>query len=538
MLRIEDYYTDAPSAGIITMIEKPEVINRLMNIFYINFKGYDYNKMRVEIYPVREELEEYKDLSAAILNQIQRVRAYYDGHLIALKRVLNDINHDTHLNTKVYSPVVGCPINCSYCFSRKVVEHFAITDSYRKPVFRGPYKITKDADGNSIPELFNIESDNPIDWFLTYMSDFGCWKPEWQANILEQIIAANGVKRRSGKCCDTFQLVTKRPNGIDLSTIPVDTDLQNVVISCTVDKNDCTDRIPQLIEKTKAHRITACVVYQPVLEYIEPVHLDELVKTFGKDNTWVVVGSEIGADVQPIEFEWIKDIIDKCLELGIPLKMEYDIKALVEENGYEFLVQEPKPMRDTKAIRRNNLAIKNADKTEFFNLSFEGLQRNAENYTNIVKNDASVFVRFGNVEATEESASRLLYKSPAFDIILTVESKGIPLAYEMSKQSRKNYIVARRYAKHYMNDNNEAASNTGTEQRFYLSDDDLEALKGKRVLLVDNMVKTGESLRGLEALVKRAGGITAAKVAALAEGEAANRNDILFLEKLTASSSK
>ena len=108
----------------------------------------------------------------------------------------------------------------------------------------------------------------------------------------------------------------------------------------------------------------------------------------------------------------------------------------------------------------------------------------------------------------------------------------------MSKQSRKNYIVARRYAKHYIADNNEAASKAGAEQRFYLSDDDLEALKGKRVLLVDNMVRTGESLRGLEALVKKAGGIAAAKVAVLAEGEAANRNDILFLEKLPASSSK
>lgn len=534
MLRIEDYYTDAPSAGIITMIERPEIINRLMNIFYINFIGYDFNKMRVEIYPVREELEEYKDLSAAILDQIQKLRVYYDGHQIALKRVLKDINHDTHLNTKVYSPVVGCPINCPYCFSRKVVEHFAITESYRKPVFRGPYKITKDAEGNSIPELFNIESDNPIDWFLTYMSDFGCWKPDWQANVLEQIIAANGVKRRKGKCCDTFQLVTKRPNGIDLSTIPVDTDLRNVVISCTVDKNSCTDRITELIEKTKDHCVTACVVYQPVLEYIEPVHLDKLVKTFGKDNTWVVVGSEIGADAHPIEFEWIKDIIDKCIELGIPLKMEYDIKKLVEDNGYEFMVQEPKPMRETKVIRRNNLAIKNADKTEHYNLKFEGLKRSADSYAVSVKHDASAFVRFGNVEVTEESASRLLHKSPAFDIILTVESKGIPLAYEMSKQSGKNYIVARRNSK--LHEADKEASNGGTEARLYLSEDDLESMKGKRVLLVDNMVKTGESIKALDALVKKAGGITAAKVAALAEGKAANRNDIIFLQQLTASS--
>ncbi|MBP5378089.1 MAG: DUF5131 family protein [Ruminococcus sp.] len=532
MLRIEDYYTDAPSAGIITMIEKPEIINRLMNIFYINFIGYDYNKMRVEIYPVREELEEYKDLSAAILNQIQKLRVYYDGHQIALKRVLKDINHDTHLNTKVYSPVVGCPINCPYCFSRKVVEHFAITDSYRKPVFRGPYKMTKDAEGNDIPELFNIESDNPIDWFLTYMSDFGCWKPEWQANVLGQIIAANNLKRRKGKCVDTFQLVTKRPNGIDLSSIPVDTELRNVVISCTVDKNDCTGRIPELIEKTKNHRITACVVYQPVLEYIEPVHLDELVNAFGKDNTWVVVGSEIGADAQPLKFEWIKDIIDKCIELGIPLKMEYDIKGLVEENGYEFVVQEPKPMRETKEIRRNNLAIKNAGKTDQYNLKLEGLKRNAENYVAAVKQESVAFVTFGNVSATECNAARLLHKSPAFDIILTAESKGIPLAYEMSKQSGRSYIVARRNAKHHTNDKKQISVDSENALKFYLDEEDFEEMKGKRVLLVDAVVNTGESLKALEALVKAAGGTSAAKVAVFAAKTAANRNDIIFLQQL------
>lgn len=538
MLRIEDYYTDAPSAGIITMIERPEIINRLMNIFYLNFKGYDYTKMRVEIYPVREELEEYKDMCAAILNQIQKLRVYYDGKQIALKRVLKDINHDTHLNTKVYSPVVGCPINCPYCFSKKVVEHFAITESYRKPVFRGPYRLSKDADGNDIPELFNIESENPVDWFLTYMSDFGCWDPAWQENVLGQIIAANALKRRRNQCVDTFQLVTKRPKGIDLSPISVDEDLRNVVISCTVDKNSCTSRITELIEKTRNHRITACVVYQPVLEYIEPVHLDEFVKTFGKDNSWVVIGSEIGEEAMPLKFEWIKDIIDKCLELGIPLKMEYDIKKIVEENGYEFLVQEPKPMRETKEIRRSNLAIKNANATEHYDLKFEGIGRNAKNYVGNEKNSASAFVKFSNVEITEESAGILLHKSPVFDIILTVESKGIPLAYEMSKQSRKSYIVARRNAKLHTDGKKEESVKTETGPQLYLNEEDFEALKGKRVLLVDNMVRTGESLRSLKALVEKAGGITAAKVAVIAEGEAAKRNDIIFLEALPSSSQK
>ena len=190
MLRIEDYYTDAPSAGIITMLDKPEIVNRLLNTFICNFKGFNYMKLKIDVAPVREELEEYKDLNQEFLDQIRKLRAFYDGNQLALKRILRDINYDTHLNTKVFSPVVGCPIGCSYCFTKKVVEHFCITDNYNKQVFRGFYKIHKDSEGNDIPELFNIDNDDPIDWFLNYMSDFGCWKPEWQENVLQQVVVS------------------------------------------------------------------------------------------------------------------------------------------------------------------------------------------------------------------------------------------------------------------------------------------------------------------------------------------------------------
>ena len=112
MLRIEDYYTDAPSAGIITMLDKPEIVNRLLNTFICNFKGFNYMKLKIDVAPVREELEEYKDLNQEFLDQIRKLRAFYDGNQLALKRILRDINYDTHLNTKVFSPVVGCPIGC------------------------------------------------------------------------------------------------------------------------------------------------------------------------------------------------------------------------------------------------------------------------------------------------------------------------------------------------------------------------------------------------------------------------------------------
>ena len=536
MLRIEDYYTDAPSAGIITMLEKPEIVNRLMNIFYINFKGYDYNKMRVEIYPVREELEEYKNMSSVILDQIQKLRVYYDGHQVALKRVLKDINHDTHLNTKVYSPVIGCPINCPYCFSKKVVEHFEVTDSYRKPVFRGPYKLRKDAAGNDIPELFNIESENPIDWFLTYMSDFGCWKPEWQENVIRQIIAANDLKRRKNNCVDTFQLVTKRPSGIDISFLSPDIDLRNVVISCTVDRNSCTKRIPELIEKTKDHKITACVVYQPVLEHIDPVHLDEFVNAFGREYSWVVIGSEIGEDAPPLEFEWIKDIIDKCTELGIPIKMEYDIKNIVEKNGYEFLVQEPEPMKETKAFRSRFLALKTAKASEKYDLKVAELNRRLENCAESDRIGVAGSVMFSDVEVTMENAKRLLDKSPGFDVILTAELKGIPLSYEMSRQSGKSYVVARKSAKRCLTATKDVAGTAGNELKFYLDPDDIDSIKGKRVLIVDDIIYTGESMKALESLVEMAVGITVAKVSVLAEEVVAKRDGITYLEALPVSS--
>lgn len=360
MMGIENYYTDAPSAGIITMLEKPEVVNRLLNTLICNFKGFDFMKLKIDMHPVREELEEYKDLNQSFLNQIQKVHAYYDEHQLALKRILKDINHDTHLNTKVFSPVIGCPIGCTYCYSKHVVDHFCITKDFRKAEFRGPYRITRDEEGNDIPELFNIESENPIDWFLTYMSDYGCWRPEWQENILQQIIAVNELKRKKGKALDTFQLVTKRPKGIKLDSFSEELDMRNVVISCTVDRNDCTDRIAEFIEKTGKHKITGCVVYQPVMEHIDPVHLDELVNAFGKGHSWVIIGGAIGEDLPKLKYEWIKDIVETCIKLGIPLKMQPDIKDIVMQNGCCFYEQEPKPIRESKIIRNKNLAVKAA----------------------------------------------------------------------------------------------------------------------------------------------------------------------------------
>lgn len=145
------------------------------------------------------------------------------------------------------------------------------------------------------------------------------------------------------------------------------------------------------------------------------------------------------------------------------------------------------------------------------------------------------FVMFSDVELTVNCAKELIKKIPEHDVIVTAESKGIPLAYEMAKQLNERYIVARKMNKLYMQSpiHVEVKSIT-TEKLQVLYLDSLEAdyLTGKRVLIVDDVISTGESLRALETLVNSAGGKIVGKAAVLAEGDAADRDDIIFLENL------
>lgn len=151
------------------------------------------------------------------------------------------------------------------------------------------------------------------------------------------------------------------------------------------------------------------------------------------------------------------------------------------------------------------------------------------------KIDIAAFIMFSDVELTVKTAEELLKKVPEFDVILTAESKGIPLGYEMSRQSGKKYIVARKSVKLYMTNpiSVEVKSiTTAAVQTLYLSEEDAMALKGKKVLIADDVISTGESLNSLIALVEKAGGNLVGKAAVLAEGDVADRDDIIFLEKL------
>ena len=146
------------------------------------------------------------------------------------------------------------------------------------------------------------------------------------------------------------------------------------------------------------------------------------------------------------------------------------------------------------------------------------------------------FVIFGDQELTVACAKALLEKAPEYDYIITAEAKGIPLAHEMARQSgAKKYFLARKAPKLYMTGVFEVSVKsitTAKEQKLYLDVADAEMMKGKKILLVDDVISTGESLRALEVLVEQAGGIIAGRMAILAEGEAQERPDLIYLEKL------
>ena len=146
------------------------------------------------------------------------------------------------------------------------------------------------------------------------------------------------------------------------------------------------------------------------------------------------------------------------------------------------------------------------------------------------------FVICGDPELTVACARELLAKAPKYDYILTAEAKGIPLAHEMARQAGDaKYILARKGPKLYMRDIFSVSVHsitTAKEQRLYLDGADAALMKGKKILIVDDVISTGESLRALEALAEKAGGEICGRMAILAEGDAQEREDLIYLEKL------
>ncbi|MDD5906669.1 MAG: phosphoribosyltransferase family protein [Clostridiales bacterium] len=150
----------------------------------------------------------------------------------------------------------------------------------------------------------------------------------------------------------------------------------------------------------------------------------------------------------------------------------------------------------------------------------------------------AAFICFGDAEITEAAAGGMLKKLEGidYDYLFTAEAKSIPLIHEMARQSgAKKYFIARKGPKVYMPDPISVADQSITtlaQQMLFLGSDDAALIRGKKIVLMDDVISTGGSLKAMESLVAKAGGEVVAKIAVLAEGAAADRKDIMYLEKL------
>ena len=173
--------------------------------------------------------------------------------------------------------------------------------------------------------------------------------------------------------------------------------------------------------------------------------------------------------------------------------------------------------------------------SEYYRVNIAGMERDLLRCPLNDKLDIAAFIIFGDVELTVHAAAELLKRLPEFDYIVTPEEKSIPLAYEMSRQSGKKYFVARKKPKLYMKDPvivNVRSITTESVQTLIMDSIEGEQIRGKRVVILDDVISTGESLKAVEELCAKFDANVVAKAAVLAEGDAAKRDDIVFLGEI------
>ncbi|MGI5920997.1 MAG: phosphoribosyltransferase family protein [Syntrophomonadaceae bacterium] len=145
------------------------------------------------------------------------------------------------------------------------------------------------------------------------------------------------------------------------------------------------------------------------------------------------------------------------------------------------------------------------------------------------------FVILGDTELVCRVAPEIVKRLPPLDILITAEAKGIPLVFEISRLLGTNYLIARKSVKPYMKDplvDRVVSITTQKEQMLCLDGKDAQAVRGKRVAIIDDVISTGESVNALERLISKAGGTVVAKAAILAEGDASKLKDIIYLQEL------
>ena len=173
---------------------------------------------------------------------------------------------------------------------------------------------------------------------------------------------------------------------------------------------------------------------------------------------------------------------------------------------------------------------------KFYRMNIAGLDRDLPLCPISVSLMIGAFVIFGDPELTTACAEELLKRAPEHDYMISAEAKGIPLVHEMARlEGNKKYFLARKAPKLYMTGVFEASVRsitTAKEQKLYLDTADAKEMKGKRILIVDDVISTGESLNAIEVLVNKAGGVICGRATILAEGDAQNRDDLVYLERL------
>ncbi len=171
-----------------------------------------------------------------------------------------------------------------------------------------------------------------------------------------------------------------------------------------------------------------------------------------------------------------------------------------------------------------------------YRIEIAGLERDLQLCRLNDELNIAAFIMFGDVELTVNCAREILARLPEYDYLIAPEAKAIPLLYEMARQSGSNrYLVARKGRKLYMLDPIEVrvrSITTDHVQTLFIGRPEADLMRGKRIVIVDDVVSTGESLNAVQELVKAAGGTVVARAFVLAEGDAAKRNDIIFLQKL------
>ena len=173
---------------------------------------------------------------------------------------------------------------------------------------------------------------------------------------------------------------------------------------------------------------------------------------------------------------------------------------------------------------------------KFYNITIAGLERSLPLCPISDELMIGAFVIFGDPELTTACAEELLKKAPEYDYLISAEAKGIPLVHEMARLAgNQKYFLARKAPKIYMTGVFEAevrSITTSKDQKLYLDTADAELMRGKRILIIDDVISTGESLNAIEQLVEQAGGNICGRMTILAEGDAQDRDDLIYLEKL------